>query len=83
MSPLAALHVLFHVSLPSLPCTFLRALTHTDWVLVVELELQPVRLARVYGILIEDLDVEEPLLEVVGRDKGYTRRQAGRDLGRW
>ena len=43
-------------------------------VLVAEFELQTVRLARIYGVLVEDLDVEEPFLQVVGGDESYAGR---------
>lgn len=45
-------------------------------ILAAESELQPVDLALVDGVLIENLYVEEPFFEIVGRDQGDAWGQA-------
>jgi hypothetical protein len=47
-----------------------------NWILWTESELQPIRLALVQWIRVDNLDVHEPCLKVVGLDKCY----AGREL---
>lgn len=48
----------------------------TNGILAAESELQPIDLALVYGVLIENLYVEEPFFEIVGRDQGDAWGQA-------
>ncbi len=48
----------------------------TNGILAAESELQPVDLALVDGVLIENLYVEEPFFEIVSRDQGDAWGQA-------
>ena len=54
----------------------------TNRILGGKFELKPKDMAEVDGVLVEDLDVQEPLVKVVGRDQRDTGRQAVIDLKR-
>lgn len=66
----------------SLPCSSsYRTLgSHTNRVGLRELELESVCFVRVERVGIEDFNVEQPLLEVLGGYERNSRRQACRDL---
>ena len=63
-----------HTRISSLPLVEETAGAHTDRVRIAKLEFQTVGLACVDGILVEDLDVKEPLLQVVCGDQSDTGR---------